>query len=185
MLQNMLRSIVRWNLSHNQNLTAKIAQLSVEVNEINKKYDSLLAEVQRIKEDKTPPAEIRPVNVLFTVPLEDRNGIPLAGNIGSTIADFSIECAGSNGLNVTRFVPDMKRPQSNYIHLEVIGTGTLEITIRQTLTMSDGTSFISVKRLCNVEINNTEQQYYVNSITSMAISDMFTLYTPNRMAIDN
>jgi hypothetical protein len=174
-IKNLIKSLVKWNLS-------QVTTINQKLSDVNKRCDALLEEIQRLKSENNPIVDvIRPVNVLFTVPLEDRNGVPLVGNVGNAFADFTIEGVGNNGLTITRFVPDMKRPTSNHIHLEVIGTGTLEIIIRQTLTVDGGPVFIATNKLCDVEINSNEQQYTVNSIQSMAISDMLTLYTPNRI----
>jgi hypothetical protein len=169
---------------NSQSLAAKIAQLSGEISEINKKYETLLAEVQQIKAEKNPTFVGRAVNVLFNVPLEDRNGIPLTGNVNNAVVDFTVECVGKNGLTVLQCLPEMKRSSPNYINLEVIGSGTLDITIHQKLVVRDGSSMFATNTLCTVEIDD-RVEYTVNHIQTMAISDMFTLYTPNRMAIDN
>jgi hypothetical protein len=172
-IKNLIKSLVKWNLS-------QVTTIHQKLNDVNKRCDELLEEIQRLKSTNNTSNDVRPVNVLFTVPLQDRNGVPLVGDVGNAFADFTIDCVGSNGLTVTRFVPEMKKPASNFIHLEVIGTGTLEIMITQTLTVSGGSVFIATNKLCNVEIDNITQQYTVGFINSLTISDMLAMYNPNR-----
>lgn len=170
-------------------LDGYLAAVRQDLNTMTSRCTQLFDEVAQLKKQLPTAAAPSPAyyaNVLFRAPLSDRDGRSLKGFIDGFPYDFTVECTGSNGLMVLNSIPSLSNGTGPaFINLEVRGTGTLSVILRQTIDLYVTTS-VNVSTLCTVAIHPGRSEYIADQPYGQSIATQLALArsTVNYMPTD-
>lgn len=100
--------------------------------------------------------------------LADYSGVPLRGVYNGFNCDYELECIGSNSLLVLR----SNQPSVYKINLEVFGTGSVTINIRQRLDLN-GQISLSFRDFAVIEIKPDTDDFFVVDYNCTPMSHLF------------
>lgn len=143
----------------NKQLVERIAQLTQDLEKTNS--DSGLT-------------KSRYITINLPSELTDSGNVPLRGVYNGCECDYVLECVGNNSLLLLR----SNQTSVNKIELEVVGTGSVLINIKQRLVLN-GQLSLSVRDFAVIEINPDMEDFFVVDYNCIPVSRLFEQATMN------